>query len=61
MEDFIDEFDEEFKDMSEGEKLLADALAHLLDRDTKDYVEFLKEEDGVSSNAAEPDTPYGDS
>ena len=61
MEDFINEFDGEFNGMTEGEKLYAEALAHLLDVDTADYVEFLKEDDTESSNiAAESDDSYGD-
>ena len=59
MEEFINEFDREFENMSDGEKLYADALAHLLDKDAQDYVEALGGEDSESMNvAAESDDCY---
>ena len=61
MDDFLKDFDGEFSDMSAGEELYAEALAHLLDMDTADYIEFLKEDDNESSNiAAESDDSYAD-
>ena len=55
MEEFINGFDPEFNEMSESEKLYADGVAHLLDRDTKDYIEFLKAGDDVACGAAAED------
>lgn len=52
MEKLVNEFDPEFNNMSESEKLYADALAHLLDKDTSDYAEFLEENNTDSLNAA---------
>ena len=47
--------------MSEGEKLYAEALAHLLDKDTKDYVDFVENDEDVLFNiAADPGASYGD-
>ena len=61
MEKFINDFTGEFDELSEGEKLYAEALAHLLDKDTKDYMEFLDDADDVPFNvAADPGAPYGD-
>ena len=60
MRKFINDFASEFDDMSEGEKLYAEALAHLLDRDTKDYIEFLDDEDIALNIAADPGASYGD-
>ena len=60
MEEFINGFDPEFNEMSESEKLYADGVAHLLDRDTKDYIEFLKAGDGIACGAAaEVDCSFG--
>ena len=60
MEDVVNDFDKEFDNMSAGEKLYADALAHLLDRDTIDYVDFLEEDNENLSIAAESGESYGD-
>lgn len=60
MDKFITDFNEEFEDVSEGEILYAEALAHLLERDTKDYVELLSEDDVSFNIAADPGASYGD-
>lgn len=61
MENYIKDFDPEFNNMSDGEKLYADALAHLLDKDTADYAEFLNEDTGDALNtAAETDVAYSE-
>lgn len=62
MEKFINDFNGDFDNMSEGEQMYAEALAHLLERDTKDYIDFLEEDDeDVSFNiAAEPGASYGE-
>lgn len=61
MKKFINDFNGEFDEMSEGEKLYAEALAHLLDKDTKDYVDFVENDEDVSFNiAADPGASYGD-
>ena len=61
MENFMTDFDPEFNNMSDGEKLYADALAHLLDKESADYAEFLNEETGDAlSAAAEADTSYSE-
>ena len=54
--DIYDELDGVFG----GEKLYAEALAHLLDRDTKDYIEFLDDDDVPFNMAADPGVSYGD-
>ncbi len=54
--DIYDELDGAFG----GEKLYAEALAHLLDRDTKDYIEFLDDDDVSFNMAADPGVSYGD-
>ena len=60
MEEFVKDFDGEFADMSLGEKLYADALAHLLDTDTKDYIDFLAEDEDSLKAAADSDSTYGE-
>lgn len=61
MKKFINDFNGEFDEMSEGEKLYAEALAHLLDKDTKDYVDFVENDEDVPFNiAADPGASYGD-
>lgn len=61
MEIYRTNFNCEFDDMSEGENLYAEALAHLLDVDTADYIEFLNDDEDSSFNiAADYDAPYGD-
>jgi len=61
MKKFINDFNGEFDEMSEGEKLYAEALAHLLDKDTKDYVDFVENDKDVLFNiAADPGASYGD-
>ena len=61
MEKLINDFTSEFYELSDGEKLYAEALAHLLDKDTKDYMEFLDDADDVQFYvAADPGAPYGD-
>lgn len=59
MEKVINDFNGEFEDVSEGEILYAEALAHLLDRDTKDYVELLSDDDLSFNIAADPGASYG--
>ena len=54
------DFDEDFNNVSEGERLYADALAHLLDRFANDYIGLLEDEEVGSVVAAEPSAPYGD-
>ena len=41
-------------------KLYAESLAHLLDRDTVDYIEFLDDNETEFAVAAEPCAIYGD-
>lgn len=61
MEIFRNNLNGEFDDVSEGENLYAEALAHLLDIDTKDYVELLNDDEDSSFNiAADSDASYGD-
>lgn len=60
MDKFIKDFNGEFEDLSEGEMLYAEALAHLLERETKDYVELLSEDDVPFNIAADPGSSYGD-
>lgn len=59
MEKFVNDFDKEFDCMSDGEKLYADALAHLIDKDAKDYIEALGDDaHGAMNIAAESDSGY---
>ena len=61
MDDIIKDFDEEFDKMSDAEILYAEALAHLLDVDSAEYIELLGDEDGeVVRNAAESHDSYGE-
>lgn len=52
MEKLINDFDREFDNMSAGENLYAEAMAHLLDKDTNEFVESLGDEGCASMNAA---------
>ena len=52
MEDFVKDFDREFDNMSVGENLYAEATAHLIDKDTNEFVESLGDEGCASMNAA---------
>ena len=54
------DFDEDFNNVSEGERLYADALAHLLDSSAYDYIELLENEDIGFDVAAESSAQYGD-
>lgn len=54
------EFDEGFNNVSEDERLYADALAHLLDSPAYDYIRLLEYEEVGFFVAAEPSAPYGD-
>ena len=61
MEDIIRDFDEEFDKMSKAENLYAEALAHLLDVDSAEYIEFLQDDDDEEArNAAESQSYYGE-
>ena len=61
MEIYKNNYNGEFDDVSEGENLYAEALAHLLEMDTNDYVEFLNDDEDSSFNiAADSDAPYSD-
>jgi len=60
MDDFLNDVDGNLSKMSEGEKLYAESLAHLLDRDTVDYIEFLDDNEAEFAVAAEPCAIYGD-
>ena len=62
MEKFTTYINGDLDNMSESEQMYAEALAHLLERDTKDYIDFLEEADeDVSFNiAAEPGASYGE-
>ncbi|MBR5511607.1 MAG: hypothetical protein IKU50_05310 [Bacteroidaceae bacterium] len=52
MEKLINDFDREFDNMSASENLYAEAMAHLLDKDTNEFVESLGDEGCASMNAA---------
>ena len=58
MEKFINDFDSEFENMSVGENLYAEALAHLIDKDANDYVELLGEEGAAFNVAADGGDSY---
>ena len=61
MEDIIRDFDEEFDKMSNAEIMYAEALAHLMDVDSADYIEFLQDDDDAEArNAAEAQDSYGE-
>ncbi len=61
VDEILKDFDEEFDKMSDAEILYAEALAHLLDVDSADYIEFLEDEDGEEAkNAAESQGSYGE-
>lgn len=59
MGDFWNDIDGNLNKMSEGEKLYAEALAHLLDRDTIDYIELLDDAEDELAVAAESAAAYG--
>lgn len=54
------DFDEDFNNLSEGEILYADALAHLFDKSANDYIGLLEDEEAGFVIAAEPSALYGD-
>lgn len=60
MNKFVNNFDDDIDKMPEGERLFADALTHMLDRHTVDYVELLGDEEVDFCVAAEPAAAYGD-
>ena len=55
MEKFINDFDREFDNMPIGENLYAEALAHLIDKDTDEFIESLGAEESASINVAADD------
>lgn len=47
--------------MSNAEIMYAEALAHLMDVDSADYIEFLQDDDDAEArNAAEAQDSYGE-
>lgn len=60
MKRLVNNFNGDFNEMPEGERLFADALTHLLDRHTMEYVELLGDEEVDFCVAAEPAAVYGD-
>ena len=59
MEDFVKDFDREFDNMSVGENLYAEAMAHLIDKEDGNCVEALGDDaSGAMNMAAESDGGY---
>ena len=59
MEDFVKDFDREFDNMSVGENLYAEAMAHLIDKEDGKCVEALGDDaSGAMNMAAESDGGY---
>ena len=55
IENFINDFDSEFDNMSAGENLYAEALAHLIDKDANGFIESLGDEGCEAMNVAADD------
>lgn len=59
MEKLINDFDREFDNMSVGENLYAEAMAHLIDKEDGNCVEALGDDaSGAMNMAAESDGGY---
>ena len=58
MRDIVDAFDREFDSMARSEILFAEAVAHMLDRDTAVYVDSLTDAVAASQAAADAAHSY---
>ena len=52
MEKLVNDFDREFDCMAEGENLYAEAMAHLIDKESNEFVLALGDENCASANVA---------
>lgn len=52
MENFVNAFDREFDSMNEGVGLFAEAMAHLIDKESNEFVLALGDENCASANVA---------
>ena len=52
MEKLVNDFDREFDSMNEGVGLFAEAMAHLIDKESNEFVLALGDENCASANVA---------
>ena len=52
MEKLVNDFDREFDCVAEGENLYAEAMAHLIDKESNEFLLALGDENCASANVA---------